>query len=281
MFPEGAPIGSHNNCWSLPDHTTFKVRGAKYLVDRKKIASGPFLFPARGLDLFLTDACPENVATNRAIFGGQCRAVPTFLINFRLPWGVLLFYYEIPERFVPFVKGGYEEGADKAALEAKTKDMSPTDRCVARYLMGDKNHKDNTLKLFPIVVEGPWVVKASVGGKPAILGTKLPVNYVYQGESEAADGSKQQCYLEADLDIVSNSTARGILSMVRSCTQDLTIDLGFACQGSKEDELPEQMLTGCRIHGIDPLNSPPLPPFKDLMFDGPVATDDDSDSDAE
>jgi hypothetical protein len=39
--------------------------------------------------------------------GGHLREIPTFIINFRLPWGVLLFYNEIPERFLPFVKAGY------------------------------------------------------------------------------------------------------------------------------------------------------------------------------
>ena len=60
-FPEGAPLGSKLNCWSIPIPENFQVRGAKYLSDKKKIPSGPFLFPVRGVDLFLTDSCPENV----------------------------------------------------------------------------------------------------------------------------------------------------------------------------------------------------------------------------
>lgn len=60
-FPVGAPLGSHDNCWSEPNPADFLVRGPKYLVDHKKTPSGDFLFPVRGVDLFLTDACPENV----------------------------------------------------------------------------------------------------------------------------------------------------------------------------------------------------------------------------
>jgi hypothetical protein len=59
-FPEGAPLGSKLNCWSEPDYETFHVRGGNYLSDRVKEASGPFIFPIRAVDLFLTDACPEN-----------------------------------------------------------------------------------------------------------------------------------------------------------------------------------------------------------------------------
>ncbi len=60
MFPVGAPLGSKNNCWSEPDYETFQVRGASYLLDKVKEASGPFVFPIRAVDLFLTDTCPEN-----------------------------------------------------------------------------------------------------------------------------------------------------------------------------------------------------------------------------
>lgn len=60
-FPDNAEIGSVLNCWSEPPCKVFNVRGDNYLTDGKKVPSGPFLFPARGMDLFLTDTCPENV----------------------------------------------------------------------------------------------------------------------------------------------------------------------------------------------------------------------------
>ncbi|CAB9499547.1 ENHANCED DISEASE RESISTANCE 2 [Seminavis robusta] len=280
-FPEGAEMGSINNCFSESPYENFKVRGDNYLSDKKKVKSGPCLFPCRGVDLFLTDTCPENVGRISGIMGGQLRDVPTFLINFRLPWGVLLFYYEIPERFVPFVACCYGNGsaADKAKLEEKINSMNNQDRCCARWLLGDHEHKDQTLKIFPVVVEGPWVVKSIVGGKPAIIGTKLPVSYVYGKPGTAPDGSKQALYLEADLDIVSSSAARGILSAVRTYTQDITLDLGFAIQGNSNDELRENMLVATRLHGIDPLNAPPLPPTKDLIMTG--NDNDDGDDDTE
>ena len=60
-FPDDAELGSILNCWSDPPCNNFKVRGEKYLTDSKKIKSGPYIFKTRGIDLFLTDACPENV----------------------------------------------------------------------------------------------------------------------------------------------------------------------------------------------------------------------------
>ena len=210
-----------------------------------------------------------------SLLNDELRNLPTFIINLRLPWGVFIMYYEIPGRFLPFIKGCYgDESVTKADLEAKMNEMNNSDRCCARFLLGDDAHKRSTFKIIPQVVEGPWVVKASVGGTPAIIGNKLPVDFVYQPEDKAADGSKQELYLEADLDIVSSAAARRILSLVRSYTQELTIDLGFAIQGNTTDELPEQMMTGSRIHGIDPLHAPPLPTMKDLFFG---VTNDDND----
>jgi hypothetical protein len=60
MFPEGAELGSQLNCWSEPAPEDFQVRGSNYLADKVKVASGAFVFPVRGVDLFLTDTCPEN-----------------------------------------------------------------------------------------------------------------------------------------------------------------------------------------------------------------------------
>lgn len=48
---------SHNkNCWSEPPVSIFTVRGHSYFKEKKKVGSGPYLFEARGSDIFLTDS---------------------------------------------------------------------------------------------------------------------------------------------------------------------------------------------------------------------------------
>jgi len=259
IFPKGANFGSHCNCWSMPNYEQFQVRGKNYLVDRVKIPSNNFFFTARGMDLFLTDTCPENVGTNSGILGGKLREKPTFVVNFRLPWGVVINYFEIPEKFIPFIQKRYEFDFDEQLPEIQK--MSPAERCLARFLAADQEDKNKILKIVPFVAEGPWIVKSVVGGKPAIIGNKLPVNYIYEKASKG-----KSMYLEADLDIVSNSAARGILSVARSNTNVLTLDLGFVVQGNKEDELPEQMLCAMRMHGLDILGASPLPPMKNQFM---------------
>jgi len=274
VFPKGAALGSHLNCWSQPICNGFRVRGPNYLKDKVKMESRDFLWKVRGIDLFLTDTPPENAGRLSGIMGGQLRDVPTFIINFRLPWGILLTYFEIADMYTPFIKAGHDPEFDKSTLPS-TDIMTPGQRCAARYCQSSAEEKDNLLKIVPTVVDGPWVVKSVVGNKPAILGTKMPVNYVYQKEEEG-----KSMYLEMDLDIVASSAARGILSMVRSYTNVLTIDLGFVVQGNHEDELPEQMLAGARLHGLDPLNAPALPVSQEHILSKlePAAHDDDDDA---
>jgi hypothetical protein len=113
-----------------------------------------------------------------------------------------------------------------------------------------------------MVVKGPWVVRQVVSGKPALIGNKVPINYVYDSGND-----KESMYLEADLDIAASSAARGILSVARTYTNVLTLDLGFVVQSNTQDELPECMMVGCRLHGVDPLQSPPFPSTDDVFVD--------------
>mmetsp|Transcript_7897 Transcript_7897/g.15304 ORF Transcript_7897/g.15304 Transcript_7897/m.15304 type:complete len:647 (-) Transcript_7897:125-2065(-) len=259
-FPKGAKLGSVTHCWSESNPTDFLVRGPNYKKDHKKVESGDFLFPCRGSDLFLTDSCPENVGRNNAVLDGKLRDVPTFIINFRLPWGILVLYYEIPEFFTPFLQAGYERDFDKSKLPS-LRDMTPGQRTACRFLQADDATKNKSLKIIPIVVDGPWIVRQVVGGKPSILGKKVPIKYVYQPPV----GGKAM-YLEADLDIAASSAARSILSVVRTYTNALTLDMGFVVQSNESDEFPEQMLVGCRMHGVDPIKAPGYPASASELF---------------
>ncbi|KAL7551268.1 hypothetical protein ACHAWF_014462 [Thalassiosira exigua] len=271
-FPDGAAIGSHLNCWSSPPSSNFQVRGPNYLKDKKKVSSGEYLFPCRGCDLFLTDLAPTDMGRNRAILKGTLRDVPTFIVNYRLPWGVFLSYHEIPARFLPFLRRGHGHGNLDEPLPS-TSDWSPAERAMCDFLLSDGKERDERWKMVPVVVEGPWVVKRVVGGKPAIVGQKLPVSYVYG----PAEGGLAE-YLEADLDIVSSAAARNILAVVRSYTQVLTIDLGYVVQGNKIEELPERMMLGLRLHGLDPLTAELLPEMEDTTA-VPELSDDGYDTD--
>ena len=49
-------------------------------IDKKKVASGPYIFPARGADLILTNKESGNgtdIAERHCVLAGHVRSVPT------------------------------------------------------------------------------------------------------------------------------------------------------------------------------------------------------------
>ena len=262
-LPRYPVIATKNcHCWSEPPYAKFNIRGKTYLRDKKpvKIPSGPFLFRAIGADLILTNTSSgpgTKIATNYStILGGHLRSRPTFVINFVCPWGLIVCYYEIPEFYLPYL---WVTEESRASLRASIPSLKPHERAMARFLLGTKEERDSTLKLIPVAVEGPLVVKKLVKGKPAVIGKRLPTRYTYL----PADESKgwKDCF-EVDLDVNdTDSVGKTACSMTRRYTTRVTVDLGFVIEGRVEDELPEQMLGCVRLHQMDPLMAPTLPPL--------------------
>jgi hypothetical protein len=175
--------------------------------------------------------------------GGALRKSPSLLIRFTFPWGILVLYFEITKTVAPFLRPAPHPPLDS---------LTPGERTLAKWLMGDTNYRNERLKLIPYVAEGPWVVRNLVTGKPSIIGKKLPVSYKYTpSEGNRAD------FLECDLDIGNSSaTAKRIVSVCRRYMSALTVDIGFVIQGNADEELPEQMMGSIRIHKVDPIKAP-------------------------
>lgn len=236
--------------WSQPDAQCFHVRSKNYLKDGKKNPSEPYLFTARGAELFLTEDCPKNVAGHySSLLGGELRTKPTFIVNYRFPWGVLLLYFEIPQKYVQYMNGA--KCVKKDGME-----LRPAEQCICSFLTSPSTaHRNSVLKFIPVVSDGPWVVRNMVTGKPVLIGQKLPLQYF----SQPAEGALAP-YLEADLDVGNSSArARNITSMCKKFMKSLTLDFGFVIQGDSFQELPEQMLGCVRLHSFDPTLAPTLP----------------------
>lgn len=60
-FPDNAEFGTVPNCWSPSTYSDFLIRGANYLKDRVKVPSADFIFPPRGVEVFLSDCCPAHI----------------------------------------------------------------------------------------------------------------------------------------------------------------------------------------------------------------------------
>ena len=154
--------------WSEPPHDEFKVRGKTYLRDKNptKIVSGPFIFKALGADVVLTNArtgpAYAIAANHSTILGGIPRSTPTFIINFICPWGIILQYYQIPDMYLPYLRANEDS---RASLRASAEKLAPHEKSIALFFMGTDEERDATLKLIPVTVEGPYVVKKLVHGE--------------------------------------------------------------------------------------------------------------------
>lgn len=80
------------------------------------------------------------------------REKPSFIINFRLPWGNVVFTSEIPGKFLPFLRHQYCPSS-QTTTPPSMEGMTPQEICTCRFLMGDDNHKCQTLKIIPNVVK--------------------------------------------------------------------------------------------------------------------------------
>ena len=229
------PANGGESCWSEPDDNIFKVRGPSYLEDRIKIPSDPAPFKCLGVDVWLSDNPPRHIARHPDVLGGKLREQDTFLVNFLLPFGNFVAYFEIPseDKFPP-----------KLAKVWKN------------FLKGDQQYRDARLKLLPVVLDGPWIVKAAVGNgtSPALLGKVIPLQYFFEHPTSSTKG-----VYEVDVIITASSIAKGILSVVKGHTKSLSIAFAFIIEAAEASELPETVLCDFSVHALHLEDCPQLP----------------------
>ena len=145
-------------------------------------------------------------------------------LNFCLPWGNFALYWAAPDE---------------------------RNDVLQQFLESDDDaYRDARLKLIPRVVEGNWLVRRAVGpgSKAAKLAETIELKY-----------ARGAGYLEVSADLCGSATARRLLSVVRSGTSGLVLDLALVVEGTTEAELPERVLGAARLHRVDPDLAEPLP----------------------
>jgi len=231
LFPANRGI----TCWSKPDHNIFMVRSASYLKDRIKSPSSPAVFQCRGVDVWITDNAERNIARHPSVLGGKLDEEDTFIVNFLLPFSNFVAYFTVP----PIE----EMPANVANVWSK-------------FVKGDQQYRDGKLKLLPVVVDGPWIVKKAVGPgtSPAMIGRDLPLQYYFTEPTATKKG-----VYEVDVLVTASRIARGILNVVKGHTKSLTIAFAFIIEASEEAQLPETVLCAFQVHSLHLEDCPNLP----------------------
>ena len=231
LFPSNGGV----SCWSKPDHTLFRVRGTTYLENRVKVPSAPAPFQCRGVDVWITDNAERNIARHPSMLGGKLHQEDTFVVNFLLPFCNFVAYFSVPplEQMQPNIANVW-----------------------SKFIKGDQQYRDGKLKLLPIVVDGPWIVRKAVGPgtSPAMIGRDLPLQYYFSEPTVT-----KKLIFEVDVLISASRIARGILNVVKGHTKSLTIAFAFIIEACEEAELPETVLCAFQVHSLNLEDCPQLP----------------------
>jgi len=156
------PKGLGGTSWDYVDATQHAVRGANYLVDKKKYPSQPAAFTLVEVAGFSTDGpcrfyseLPDSYY-HRAREAG--RNVFVFIMHFDLRPMHTVMIFEM----------------DKGVLQ----EDKPFSTAFQRFLQGDDAYKNHRIKLLTSVVDASWLVKKAVGQPvPALIGNKLSCYY--------------------------------------------------------------------------------------------------------
>lgn len=231
----------------------YQVRSPTYLKDKKKTPSLSPLFNCIGLQMMQMPP-PPKISKNKKGKNEADTTSNSIHVALRewsaLPRADLDNEYLIVNYIVPGSPGvqvvmyfrASEEALECLRLSAdETKKLSGWQKLLHEFWKGEQSFCDSRFKLIPSMdKKAPWAVKMAVGEKPALVGKKLRQFY-FRGRN----------YFEIDMDISSSSAASRILSLVRSLSTSLIVDVGLTIEGTSAEDLPERILCQCRLWGLD------------------------------
>ena len=216
-----------------PPASTFLVRSATYLSDKRKEPSKTALFKLIAVDLLDTPHAMQNIAArpeNRVALARARGTGPAF---------TLVFNFMIPGP--PFLSFAAYWDVDLAKVTADT----PFGRIAQKFFFGDSDeYRNDRFKFIPKVVEGNFAIKMAVKDTPTLMGHKLQQYY-----------HRTEHYFEIDCDLGSSSVARNVTGLVLGYARSLEIHMALVLEGRKEDELPEVIMGTCSADHVDVFNA--------------------------
>eukprot|EP01123_Difflugia_compressa_P014760 TRINITY_DN798_c0_g1_i3.p1 TRINITY_DN798_c0_g1~~TRINITY_DN798_c0_g1_i3.p1 ORF type:complete len:279 (+),score=69.64 TRINITY_DN798_c0_g1_i3:98-934(+) len=235
--------------WEEGDGTLFWVRGANYKDDSEKIQALPSVMRLVHLDLY------QGPKPQVHIFPIMRPNIPpnVGLVNEEREFHVV----------INFIVRGKDKSIDKKKKNHKTESWImwvfifalPKDarkdpenekffKCFDALINGDDKQRNHRVKFLACVTEGPWVVKAAIGGGKD--GTHKGVVPTLVGEKVTTSYFKGDDYLEIDYNTAIDSVAVTSSKLAFQHSQKMVVDFGIVLQGESEDELPERVLGAAR-----------------------------------
>mmetsp|Transcript_59080 Transcript_59080/g.132325 ORF Transcript_59080/g.132325 Transcript_59080/m.132325 type:complete len:478 (+) Transcript_59080:835-2268(+) len=225
-FPRGA--GDHQ--WQAFDQSTFLVRSASYLTDKKKAPSGHSMLELISVDWIMVP--PSGPIYRTTLSRDFCYA------NSRQD-GERRFLLVQNWVFPPY------QCVFTCALDPHAAWMTATDSPQAllwqRFLGMDSAEQVDLIKVIMSCENGPWLVKHAIPRKPLIVGRKVKM----QTYHEPGD------FLEVVVDVATGRGDQVAVGIVLKALNRLTLAFTSVLEGRTEDELPEAGLFAASITNLN------------------------------
>lgn len=248
--------------WGWADYRPIKVRGQHYLTDKRKIPSPAPVYQLVWVDFVrMPDGSMKNFASHPRSYA-QNRpwpdpegdpTDPLLVLTWIMPGNPghnIGMYFR--RRRTLGIRGVKEDGTPTQPLDRDALPDPKVDRLIQKFMTHpEDSYRDGSLKFIPNVVDGSWIVRKTTGSRPAIVGKKLKQYYWREHMKD-----KIRPYFEVAIDVGSSRIGGRIMSVCLGFSRSLSIDLHFVIQGENEDELPEHLLGGLRLHYCDHTQCP-------------------------
>lgn len=186
--------------WEIPPDKIFHVRSNAYKTSNIKILSESPLFHLRGVQMIRTKNLCGNIATKSwSAYPKYPQDNEWLIINYMVPGT-----YNV--QLICYYSASYETLVFLNSMRCENFDINSTSgwrKSIAKFWMVDKEYCDKRFKLIPTMLEGPWLVRQSVGSKPCLLGLRLKLQY-----------TRADRYFEIGINIESSVIATQVLKLV-------------------------------------------------------------------
>ena len=255
-FPEASKEVDHC-CWSNVDSTVFKLRaGLNYAKTGHKEPSLTALYEPIGFDFLKSELTIVGNVSSKLVFPPP----PSFYDPSCVLPALLITCGQFPLDMPGlFGAAGFERGVSgvcyfhitQQAYEwAKNLDTAPPQvRLWHKLFTKGVSDRETAFKVMGMVVDFEKQNLPLSGylkqfnGKPLLL--KFPF-------AQISRGSLPYSFIEIDFDIRKWSwLTRTLVSQLKDKLKDLVIDMGCVVEAVKDDDMPERLIAGIRVHGFD------------------------------